>query len=243
MAQRQQNRSVSSLGVRRWNGAVEEPEERRGGPGLNPSGSLTLGPHGGYNQDSRPRSSLGLRPSSSMSVRRGPSGPSALGGGQGYNAYSSQNHAQPHAYHLSPGMPARPNSAMGGSSDRVRRVASPTPSGLRAGGPPLRKSSTTSSTTSSSSTSSGQGGGAQPPRYRVDKTDPLDVRVAAVVNSAPLDVDVKRVGKGRYSFGGRVWFCKVDAGRSRDVVSVRVGGGWKELATVLLEVAIGVNGS
>ncbi|RKP27757.1 hypothetical protein SYNPS1DRAFT_26602 [Syncephalis pseudoplumigaleata] len=90
-------------------------------------------------------------------------------------------------------------------------------------------------------------------RYIPDRKDLLDVRVAAIVNNAPIAVPVRRVNNGRYAFGGKVWFCKVETpapppkngygagavvGRTRDNVSVRVGGGWKDLEVVLMECAI-----
>jgi hypothetical protein len=125
---------------------------------------------------------------------------------------------------------AAPNSGNGNAGSRSRPSSSLENRRTLRSVPSMPSISVTSTTQSISA------------RYTPDPTDPLDVRVAAIVNRAPISVPVKKIGNGRYSFGGRIWLCKMDprgtAGRGREGVSVRIGGGWKGLEVALMECAI-----
>ena len=82
------------------------------------------------------------------------------------------------------------------------------------------------------------------PKYIPDPTDELDERIAYIVNKSPLTIEVRRISKGLYKFGGKVWYCKLSDPSGAAIsnkysgVSVRVGGGWKEFDRVLLETAV-----
>ncbi|CAG8707252.1 26233_t:CDS:2 [Dentiscutata erythropus] len=73
------------------------------------------------------------------------------------------------------------------------------------------------------------------------KNDPLDIEVAKIVNSLPLNIKVERApgGGGKYYFGRekKVFSCKLVnyAASNRNKVIVRVGGGSQDLDMFLLE--------
>ncbi|KNE55702.1 hypothetical protein AMAG_01583 [Allomyces macrogynus ATCC 38327] len=70
--------------------------------------------------------------------------------------------------------------------------------------------------------------------YRPDPSDPIDVRLAEVVNELGVFVKIKRMGPGRYHFGdieGKVVNCKL----INQNLLVRVGGGWKDFREYVLE--------
>lgn len=58
--------------------------------------------------------------------------------------------------------------------------------------------------------------------YKAVKGDQVDEMFSSFLNASDLDVDVKRMGEGKYMFGTRLITCRIVNGK----LLVRVGGGF-----------------
>lgn len=88
--------------------------------------------------------------------------------------------------------------------------------------------------------------------YIPDSKDPLDIELAKIINSSPIQIQCQRASAGRYYFGSessvsinggkKLYTCKLMTytdrkrkGNGQNKVLIRVGGGWQDLEFFLLE--------